>query len=1448
MKTRGQIFRVLLLVIFLCALRGGSPAEAQPFLFVANAGNNTIYQYTSSGVGTLFANTNLNNPQALVLDGAGNLYVANNGNNTIVKFTPEGVGSLFANSGLSGPVGLAFDAAGNLYAANQNNGTIEKFSPSGVGTLFASGLVTPGGLAFDSSSNLFAVADSSIYRITPDGVRTTFATGFSSPTFMAFDAAGYLYVGEYGHADVKRFNPEGVGSVFASSGLNYPYQMAFDTNGNLYVVNHYGNNVERLDPGGVGTVFTSSGISGPNGIAIGLGMMAPAQGPQITSEPGDQAVVAGGTASFAVGATGTAPLSYQWMFNGTNIDGATAASLGLSNVQASRAGNYSVLVSNSVSTALSSNALLTVVAAQPFLFVANAGNNTIYQYTTNGIGWLFANTNLSNPQSLVFDGAGNLYVANNGNNTIVRFDSGGVGSVFASNGLSGPVGLAFDTAGNLYAANQNNGTIEKFNSAGVGSVFFSGLTTPAALAFDSSSNLFVTADSSIYKITPAGVRTTFATGFGNPTFLAFDAAGYLYVGEYANADIMRFTPGGVGSVFASSGLSYPYQMVFDTNGNLLVVNHYGNNVESINPSGVGTIFTSGGISGPNGIAIGPGQVEAAQGPQITTQPADQTVVVGGTASFAVGASGAGPLSYQWLFNGTNIDGATAASLGLSNVQASQAGSYSVLVSNSVSTALSSNALLTVVAAQPFLFVANAGNNTIYQYTTNGIGWLFANTNLSNPQALVFDGAGNLYVANNGNNTIVRFDSTGNSSVFANTGLSGPVGLAFDAAGNLYAANQNNGTIEKFSPAGVGSLFVSGLITPGGLVFDNLGNLFVTADSSIYKITPAGMRSTFATGFSSPTFMAFDAGGNLYVGEYGKADIKRFTPGGVGTVFASSGLNYPYQMAFDTNGNLLVVNHNGNNVESISPVGVGSIFASSGISGPNGIAIGPTQVGAPQGPQITAQPYDQTVVAGGTAIFAVGASGTGPLSYQWMFDGTNIDGATAVSLVLSNAQAGQAGNYSVLVSNSISTALSSNALLSVVPAQPALFVANAGNNSIYQYTSNGVGWLFANTNLSNPQALVFDGAGNLYVANNGNSTIVKFDSTGVGSVFASNGLSGPVGLAFDAAGNLYAANQNNGTIEMFSPSGAGTNFASGFVTPGGLIFDSSSNLFVVADSSVYKITPDGIRTTFATGFSSPTFVAFDAAGNLYVGEYGNGDIWRFTPGGVGSVFATGLNYPYQMVFDSIGNLYVVNHSGNSVESISPAGVGTVFTTSGVSGPNGIAIGQNQTTNIPPVAANISVGTTQNKPVILPVEKLLAAAANSDGDVINLSAISTSSTNGGNVNIVTNSVVYTPNTNFAGSDKFSYSINSARGGNSSAFVFVQVQSGLTATNNMLPPTRVSGGYAVNFSGIPGRIYTVERAPAVSGPWTPLTTVVVGAGGIGLCTDTNAPSGAAFYRLAY
>lgn len=129
--------------------------------------------------------------------------------------------------------------------------------------------------------------------------------------------------------------------------------------------------------------------------AGGAGGTAPA----IASQPQSQTVSAGGTASFTVSATGTAPLSYRWQKNsvaltdGGNLSGATTPTLTLSNVQTNDAGNYRVVITNSVGSITSAVAALTVTACTPPTITAGPvgltrceGESAAFSVTASGTG------------------------------------------------------------------------------------------------------------------------------------------------------------------------------------------------------------------------------------------------------------------------------------------------------------------------------------------------------------------------------------------------------------------------------------------------------------------------------------------------------------------------------------------------------------------------------------------------------------------------------------------------------------------------------------------------------------------------------------------------------------------------------------------------------------------------------------------------------------------------------------------------------------------------------------------------------------------------------------------------------------------------------------------------------------------------------------------------------
>ncbi len=98
-------------------------------------------------------------------------------------------------------------------------------------------------------------------------------------------------------------------------------------------------------------------------------------------------------------------------------------------------------------------------------------------------------------------------------------------------------------------------------------------------------------------------------------------------------------------------------------------------------------------------------------PTITTQPASSNVIPGATATFSVAASGVGALSYQWLFDGSPISGATSNIYVIDLVASSNYGSYSVTVEDTSGTVTSSTAFLTISTNLQLWLRADTGITT-----------------------------------------------------------------------------------------------------------------------------------------------------------------------------------------------------------------------------------------------------------------------------------------------------------------------------------------------------------------------------------------------------------------------------------------------------------------------------------------------------------------------------------------------------------------------------------------------------------------------------------------------------------------------------------------------------------------------------------------------------------------
>lgn len=106
---------------------------------------------------------------------------------------------------------------------------------------------------------------------------------------------------------------------------------------------------------------------------------------------------------------------------------------------------------------------------------------------------------------------------------------------------------------------------------------------------------------------------------------------------------------------------------------------------------------------------------------------------------------------------------------------------------------------------------------------------------------------------------------------------------------------------------------------------------------------------------------------------------------------------------------------------------------------------------PRPPSIIAQPQSQTVFVGSNATFSVIASGDPPVSYQWQKNGVNLGGETNTALALTNVHFGNAGDYTVIVSNSLGAATNDPPAVLTVIEPPKMFVVTG---AIWNYLDDG----------------------------------------------------------------------------------------------------------------------------------------------------------------------------------------------------------------------------------------------------------------------------------------------------------------------------------------------------------------------------------------------------------
>jgi uncharacterized protein (TIGR03437 family) len=560
-----------------------------------------------SGDGGPAVQAQLNFPQGLALDGKGNLYIADSKNNRVRVVNPAGIISTFAGTGavspggagsyndgglainalLRLPSGVTTDSAGNVYIADTGDNMIRKVTTDGVinavagnsypgfsgdtGSALVAGLHSPEDVAVDSKGNIY-IADSTnaaIRQVNTSGLINTIAgdqtVGFSgdggpatsaaltTPYAVCVDSAGNVYFAENGDSRIRKVDTSlnintiagdgtagynGDGAAAISAELNFPTGLALDSTGNLYIADSLNRRIRKV----AGTTISTIGGNG------------------ILSYSGD-----GGA---AVAAQLNAPQA----------------------VATDSAGNFYIAdTANNVVRKVTAGGTITTIA----------GNGTA---GFGGDGGAPTSAQLNAPQGILVDASGNIYIADT-QNARVRKISGNTITTVAGSGTAGfggdtgsatsaqlnvPIGLALDAANNLYIADFSNNRIRKVSSgtittvAGNGLAGYSGdggpalnaqLTTPAAVAVDSSGNLYIgdTGNNAVRKVSGGTITTVAGNGLagysgdngpatsanvGNPTGIAVDSSGNLYVAGGSSRVRKVYTSGLIATIAGNGAIGY----------------------------------------------------------------------------------------------------------------------------------------------------------------------------------------------------------------------------------------------------------------------------------------------------------------------------------------------------------------------------------------------------------------------------------------------------------------------------------------------------------------------------------------------------------------------------------------------------------------------------------------------------------------------------------------------------------------------------------------------------------------------------------------------------------------------------------------------------------------------------------------------------------------------------
>ncbi|HEY3862639.1 MAG TPA: LamG-like jellyroll fold domain-containing protein [Verrucomicrobiae bacterium] len=476
-------------------------------------------------------------------------------------------------------------------------------------------------------------------------------------------------------------------------------------------------------------------------------------------------------------------------------------------------------------------------------------------------------------------------------------------------------------------------------------------------------------------------------------------------------------------------------------------------------------------------------VTSASLPLITTDISPTNLnegYVGETISFTSAFAGTLPITYQWFvdtgsgpvaISSASNPSAISNTLVLANLQAGNAGTYSVQASNSVGTNYSSPSTLVV-----FPVPSSALNGTYGTLVlADGPVAYWPLTDLNDPSTGVspaYDATGHGFDGVYGVDTENGFDA-----------IAGPQPPAFPGfAANTTALFTQNGSVDSYvtvpaTDLNTNTVTISMWINPSGAELTFEGLLMNRNGADAAGLGFGSTQNTSAMAELGYTWNTNNASTyNFNSGLYPVAGVWSFVALVVQPTQATLYLYYidpntgqpdlysavnpiPHSVEKFTGGTTLLGSDSGGATArsfsgDIAQVAVfNQALSSDQILSMFSKGAGLTTTA----PSIAGQPASQGVYAGKTVTFtATGVNGTSPLSYQWQFDGVNltngagISGATNLTLTLSNVVTVESGTYQLLVRNPVTTTASSNAVLEVVTPAPGSYEASVLENGPFAF--------------------------------------------------------------------------------------------------------------------------------------------------------------------------------------------------------------------------------------------------------------------------------------------------------------------------------------------------------------------------------------------------------------